>query len=63
MIKLGEINYNTDKHTIDLELASLVENNLTQHQSQDLQVAWHKLATLIDTALKKSINGEDIWTR
>lgn len=58
MIKLGEINYNTDKHTIELELASLVENNLTQHQSQDLQVAWHKLATLIESTLNKYIEGE-----
>lgn len=58
MIKLGEINFNTDKHTIELELTSLVENNLTQHQSQDLQVAWDKLATLIDSALKKSSKGE-----
>ena len=58
MIKLAEINYNTDKHTIELELASLVEDNLTQHQSQDLQVAWHKLATLIESALNKSAKGE-----
>ena len=58
MIKLGEINYNTDKHTIELELASLVEDNLTQHQSQDLQVAWHKLAALIESALNKSAKGE-----
>lgn len=57
MIKLGEINYNTDKHTIELELASLVENNLTQHQSQYLQVEWHKLATLIESALNKYIEG------
>ena len=58
MIKLGEINFNTYKHTIDLELASLVENNLTHHQSQDLQVAWTKLATLIESALNKSAKGE-----
>lgn len=58
MIKLGEINFNTDKHTIDLELASLVENNLTHHQLQDLQVAWTKLAALIESALNKSAKGE-----
>ena len=58
MIKLGEINFNTDKHTIDLELTSLVEDNLTQQQSQDLQVAWTKLATLIESALNKSAKGE-----
>ena len=58
MIKLGVINFNIDKHTIELELASLVENNLTQHQSQDLQVTWHKLAILIESALNKSAKGE-----
>ena len=58
MIKLGEINFNTEKHTIDLELTSLIEDNLTQHQSQDLQVAWHKLAALIESALNKSAKGE-----
>ena len=58
MIKLGEINFNTDKHTIDLELTDLVEENLTKHQSDDLQVAWTKLATLIESALNKSAKGE-----
>ena len=58
MIKLGEINFNTYKHTIDLELTDLVEENLTKHQSDDLQVAWTKLATLIEIALKKSVEGE-----
>ena len=58
MIKLGEINFNTEKHSIELELASLLESNLTQHQSQDLQVAWHKLATLIESALNKYVEGE-----
>lgn len=58
MIKLGDINFNTEKHSIELELTSLVEDNLTQHQSQDLQVAWTKLATLIESALNKSAKGE-----
>lgn len=53
MIKLGEINFDDEKGRINLELNSLVENNFTQHESNEVQILWDKLATLIESALSK----------
>lgn len=60
MIDIGTIKYDKEKHIIKLELSNIIKDNLSKQQSNDLQVAWTKLAELIESPLNKSIRGDKV---
>lgn len=58
MIQLGQIMYDTQKGQINLELTSMVEDNLTQEQDKEITALWKVFAENIELALQNFANKE-----
>lgn len=51
MVQLGQIIYDDKKGTINLELSSIIEDNLTEKQDKEITALWKVFAESIESAM------------
>lgn len=61
MIQLGQIVYKREDNALELQLATMLEDNMTDTEQEQLNDAWFIIAATIESSLKRQIKELEEW--